>query len=510
MEKEQPAGWREWLGLGILALPTLLLALDFTALHLALPHLSASLSPTGTQQLWILDIYGFMIAGFLVTMGSLGDRIGRRKLLLWGALVFGLCSVAAAFSTSAEMLIITRALLGVAGATLMPSTLSLIGNMFRQTGQRQFAIAVWLGCFSLGGAIGPMIGGMLLEWFWWGAVFLLGVPVMLLLLVTGPWLLPEYRDGSENAIDLPSVLLSIAAMLSVIYAIKELPGSPDRLFPWLFFLAGIGIGWLFVRRQRKLRQPLVDLQLFASPPFSISLASLLTATVVLGAFVLFFAQYLQLVENMSPLIAGLWMIPYAVANIVGAMLTPLLANRFHIAHVIAGGLIVAALGFALLFATSPAGPSGLVFVVGTSVLVTLGLSPLMVLSTELVVASAPPAKTGSASSLSETCSELGMATGIALLGTVGSIIYRHRIDHSEMAGQLPGQLAEPVREHLSGAVHAASRLAEPLRDSLLDSAKAAFMAGFQIVGGLSTVLLIGLIVLFLTVLRKVKRTEAGE
>lgn len=507
MEKEQPASWREWLGLAILALPTFLLALDFTALHLALPHLSASLSPTGTQQLWILDMYGFMIAGFLVTMGSLGDRIGRRKLLLRGALVFGLCSVAAAFSVSAEMLIAARALLGVAGATLMPSTLSLIGNMFRQAGQRQFAIAVWLGCFSLGGAIGPMVGGMLLEWFWWGAVFLLGVPVMLLLLLTGPFLLPEYRDESGVPVDLPSVLLSIAAMLSVIYGIKELPGSPAPAFPGLMLLAGVGFGWLFVRRQRKLRAPLVDLQLFASRPFNISLASLLTVTVVLGAFVLFFAQYLQLVAGMSPLIAGLWMIPYALANIAGAMLTPLLANRFRLSHVIAGGLAVAAVGFALLFVMAPAGPSGLAMIVGTSVLVTIGLSPLMVLSTELVVSSAPPAKTGSASSLSETCSELGMATGIALLGTVGSIIYRKRIVQSDMSDALPAEWSEPVREHLSGAVQAASRLPGTLADSLITSAREAFMAGFQTVGGICTLLLSGLIVLFLTVLREVKRAE---
>ena len=173
------AGRREWIALAVLVLPTILLALDMTVLHLAVPHLSADLKPTSSQLLWILDIYGFMIGGFLITMGTLGDRIGRRKLLMIGASLFGIASVMAALSSTANMLIITRALLGIAGATLMPSTLSLIRNMFHHRGERTRAIAIWMTGFMFGSAIGPLVGGAMLEFFWWGSVFLLGVPVML-------------------------------------------------------------------------------------------------------------------------------------------------------------------------------------------------------------------------------------------------------------------------------------------------------------------------------------------
>ncbi len=215
------AGRREWIGLAVLTLPTLLLALDESVLFLALPRLGSDLAPSSAQLLWIMDIYGFMIAGFLVTMGTLGDRIGRRRLLLLGAAGFGVASVVAAYSTSPEMLIVTRALLGIAGATLMPSTLALISNMFRDPQQRSLAIGGWMAAFTGGFMIGPLIGGTLLEHFWWGSVFLMGVPVMALLLAVGPVLLPEYRAAEAGRLDLVSVALSLAAILPVIYGLKQ-------------------------------------------------------------------------------------------------------------------------------------------------------------------------------------------------------------------------------------------------------------------------------------------------
>ena len=216
------AGRREWAGLAVIALPCLLATMDLEVLNLAVPALTADLQPSSAQLLWIIDIYGFMVAGSLITMGTLGDRIGRRRLLLIGAAAFGAASVVAAFSTSAEMLIATRALLGVAGATLAPSTLSLIRNMFTDPGQRTVAVAVWATSFSVGAAIGPLLGGVLLEWFWWGSVFLLDVPVMVLLLVVGPVLLPEYKDPGAGRLDLPSAAMSLAAVLLLIYGLKHL------------------------------------------------------------------------------------------------------------------------------------------------------------------------------------------------------------------------------------------------------------------------------------------------
>jgi MFS transporter, DHA2 family, multidrug resistance protein len=262
------AGRREWVGLAVLALPTLLLSLDMSVLYLALPYLSADLGASATQQLWIMDIYGFMIAGFLVTMGTLGDRIGRRRLLMTGGVAFAVASVFAAYSTSPEMLIVTRALLGIAGATLMPSTLALISTMFRDQHQRGVAIAVWMTCFMGGMTVGPLVGGLLLQSFWWGSAFLLGVPVMAVLLVAAPALLPEYRDGDAGRLDLTSVLLSLATILPVVYGLKELAHTGWSSVPVAAVVLGTGCGWVFVRRQQGLAEPLVDIALFRNRQFS--------------------------------------------------------------------------------------------------------------------------------------------------------------------------------------------------------------------------------------------------
>ncbi|MGH3587214.1 MAG: MFS transporter, partial [Pseudonocardia sp.] len=287
------AGPREWLGLAVLTLTTLLLALDASVLFLALPHLSADLQPSSTQLLWIMDSYGFMIAGFLVTMGTLGDRIGRRRLLMIGVAAFTAASVAAAYSTSAEMLIATRALLGLAGATMMPSTLALISTMFRDRAQRGMAIAVWMASFSGGTLIGPVVGGVLLETFWWGSVFLLGVPVVLLLLVTAPLLLPEYRAPGAGRLDLTSVALSLAAIVPIVFGLKELAVRGPEWLPVLSIVAGAAFGAAFVRRQRALPEPLLDVSLFADRTFRAALGVLMVGMAAIAGSYLFVTQYLQ-------------------------------------------------------------------------------------------------------------------------------------------------------------------------------------------------------------------------
>ena len=352
------AGRREWIGLGVIALPCILYSMDLTVLNLAVPSLSMQLKPTSVQLLWIVDIYGFMLAGSLMTMGTLGDRIGRRKLLLAGAGAFGIASVIAAFSTSAAMLIAARALLGIGGATLAPSTLSLIRNMFHDSRQRTVAIGVWVSSFSFGTAIGPLVGGLLLQRFWWGSVFLAGVPVMLLLLVAGPILLPEFKDPNAGDVDLISAMLSLAGVLSVIYGVKQIAQAGPALPSILSILAGLAIGVAFIRRQRRLVEPLIDLQLFRAPAFSASLATYTLATfVALGVFV-FISQYLQFVLGLSPLHAGLWTMPLGAAFIAGSTLTPVIARRARPAYVIAGGLTLAAVGFGML--TQVGGPAGFV------------------------------------------------------------------------------------------------------------------------------------------------------
>lgn len=262
-------------------------------------------------------------------MGNLGDRIGRRRLLLIGAVTFGVTSVLAAFSTSAEMLIVSRALLGISGATIAPSTLSMIRNMFHDPSQRTLAIGVWISSFSAGAAIGPLLGGVLPEYFWRGSVFLLAVPVMAALLVLGPVLLPEFKDPRGRKLDLVSAALSLAAILAVIYGIKQIAQEGIGLQSALFVVAGLAIAAVFLRRQKRIAHPLIDLHLFRIPAFRMSLATfVLGVFVTFGVFV-FISQYLQMVVGLSPLQAGVWMLPWALSFVVGSTLTPAIVRRIR-------------------------------------------------------------------------------------------------------------------------------------------------------------------------------------
>jgi MFS transporter, DHA2 family, multidrug resistance protein len=476
----------------VLALACLLYSMDLSVLYLAVPSLSADLRPSSAQLLWITDIYGFLLAGSLITMGTLGDRIGRRRLLLTGAATFGLASILAAYATSAGMLIATRAQLGVAGATLAPSTLSLLRNMFLDPRQRTLAIAVWISSFSAGGAVGPLLGGMLLEFFWWGSVFLLAVPVMALLLVAGPLLLPEYRDPAAGRLDLASAAMSLAAVLLVIYGLKQLAQDGPGWPPALSIVAGLAIGVAFVRRQRTSADPLLDLSLFRSPAFSASLATyLLGLFIAFGAF-LFAAQYLQLVLGLSPLAAGLWTVPEAGGLIVGSMLTPLLARRARPGLVMAAGMVVAAVGLGLL--TQLDGTSGLALVVAGTVVFSLGLAPVVTLATDLIVGAAPPERAGAAAGISETSAEFGGALGIAILGSIGTAIYRGQVADAVPAA-VPSPAAAAARDTLGGALAAASQLPDQLGAALLDTARQAFTQGLQVTAALSAALAVGLAIL---------------
>ncbi|MFD0557085.1 DHA2 family multidrug resistance protein-like MFS transporter [Stackebrandtia endophytica] len=491
---------REWIGLAVLALPTLLLSIDLSVLYLAIPHLAADLGATGTQQLWIMDIYGFMIAGLLITMGTLGDRIGRRRLLLIGAAAFGAASVAAAYSVSAEMLIATRALLGIAGATLMPSTLALISNMFRNPAQRGMAIGVWMSCFMGGMAFGPVVGGAMLESFWWGSVFLLGVPVMLLLLVTGPVLIPEYRVADPGRLDPVSVFLSLVSILPVVYALKEYATHGVRVEPTVALLAGLVFAVLFVKRQLRIADPLVDVRLFLRRAFSSALGLHLLVGAIQGGSLLLITLYLQMVVGLSPLATGLWLVPTALATMAGAMLAPAIARRVRPAYVIAGGLLVSVLGYLLL--TGISGEGELPLVLGAFALVMLGVGPTGALATGMIVGSAPPERAGSAASLAETGAELGVALGIAALGSLGTVIYRGQLD-----GNLPdtlGNAADASRESIAGAVAAADALSPAQGTELLDLARHAFATSLTGVAIIGAALFVTLAVTAIVMLRDVE------
>ncbi|NGO68758.1 MFS transporter [Streptomyces boncukensis] len=453
------AGWRQWAGLAVLALPTALLGLDVTALYLVVPSLAADLRPTATETLWIMDAYGFLIAGFLITMGTLGDRIGRRRLLMIGTAAFGAASVLAAFAPSAPWLIAARALLGVAGATLMPSTLSLISNMFTDARQRASAIGVWATMFALGMAAGPVVGGVLVAHFWWGAAFLIAVPVSVTVLVAAPALLPEYRSDAPPP-DLRSVALSLAALLPAIYAIKHVAAHGVDAQALAAVLLGGGSALAFVRRQLRLPEPLLDIRLFASRAFSAALAVLLVGLVGFGGVMYLVTQYLQLVEGLSPLAAGLWMGPPALAMLIGGIGAPLIAGRLPPGLVMAGTLALSLIGYALL---AVAGTDSTPRVVVGFAFLYLGLGVIAALGTDIVVSAAPSQRSGSAAALSETVQELGIAAGVALLGSLTTAIYRSAV---ETPPGMPRSVAEPYGDSPSGAVPVADRLpGEALRDA---------------------------------------------
>jgi DHA2 family multidrug resistance protein-like MFS transporter len=494
------AGRREWIGLAVLALACLLYVMDLTVLHLAVPSISEDLKPSSAQLLWIIDIYGFMVAGFLVTMGTLGDRIGRRKLLLIGAAAFGAVSLLAAFSTSPEMLILSRALLGIAGATLAPSTLSLIFSMFQNTRQRGVAIGVWISAFSAGSAIGPVLGGIMLEHFWWGSVFLLALPVMVLLLVLGPVVLPEYRDPKAGRLDLASAGLSLVAVLGVIFGLKQIAQDGIDLVSVVSIVVGLVMGALWVRRQFSLSDPMIDLRLFRTPAFTASLVvNFLTIFVAVGYF-LFVAQYLQLVVGLSPLEAGLWSVPSALGFIVGSNVAPRIVRRVRAAYVMGAGLAVAALGLAVL--TQVGGSDGLAVIVAGSLIISLGLAPVMSLTTELIVGSAPPERAGAASGISETAAELGGALGISILGSIGVAIYRTRVGDA-LPSEVPGDAATTIRDTLGGAVAVAEQLPGQLGGVVVGIARDAFVQGMQVAATISATLAVGIAVLAVIMLRNV-------
>src|SRR5947207_7855265 len=474
------AGLREWIGLAVIALPCLLYSMDLTVLHLAVPRLTEALAPSSVQLLWIIDIYGFLLAGSLITMGSLGDRIGRRRLLLIGAAFFGAASILAAFSRSATMLIVSRALLGIAGATIAPSTLSLIRNMFLDARERTTAISIWIIAFSLGGAIGPLLGGAILEYFSWGAVFLLSVPVMILLLAVGPFLLPEYRDPTAGNPEVPSAALASAAVLLVIYGLKLIAQDGLSILAVAGVLAGIAIGRGFVRRQTHLADPLIDVRLFSIPMFRASLVLYRGASLLLlGAFRLL-PQYLQLVLGLSPLHGGLWTLPWALGFVLGSLLTPALARRIRPAILMSAGLALAAGGYFLLAAVGAGwgggGGGGLVlFAVATFVLTFFG-SPLFTLTNDVIIGSAPPERAGAASGISETCAELGGALGIAFYGSIGVAFYCGVLGAALPAG-LPADVTHAALATLGGAVVAAQQLPGETGTALLGAARDAFVRG---------------------------------
>lgn len=425
-EAAERAGPREWWALSALVLVVLLLAIDGTVLYLAVPALIDDLDPTTTELLWIGDIYAFVLAGLLITMGNLADRIGRKKLLMLGAGAFGLASMLAALAPNPEILIAARALLGAAAATLMPSSLSIVRTMFSDRSQRTRAIAIWAAGATAGAALGPLVGGVLLEHYWWGSVFLINVPVMALVLVVGIPLLPESRGNTVHPVDLLSSALSIMAIVPLVYAIKHWLGSGLDAAVGVSAAAGLFIGWVFIRRQRRLTQPLLDVSLFRLPAF---LGAVISNGLALFAFLgllFFYSQYLQLVRGYGPLLAGLAELPATLAAIVVIAFIGFLVDKLGTGRAIGAGLATAALGLTGIALTS--GLSTYWGLATALAVLGLGVGVAATLSVDAVVTVVPKERAGAASSIAETAYELGGALGIAVLGSIHLANYRAHLD----------------------------------------------------------------------------------
>lgn len=491
------AGRREWTAFTVLLLPLLLVSMDVSVLYFAVPEITRELNPSSTQQLWIFDSYAFALAGLLMTMGSLGDRIGRRRLLLFGAAAFGTASVMAASADSANVLIAARVLLGVGGATLMPSTMALVRTMFRDDRERTTAIGIWSSTLATGVALGSVLGGMLLEHFHWGSVFLINVPAMALLLVLAPLLVPESKDPSPGRFDLLSVPLSIGAVLPVVYGFKEIAVEGPGLPALLALAAGAAVGALFVHRQRTRRDAMISRELFARPAFGRSAALLLFGVFALMGTAYFATQYLQSVLGLDPLEAALWSIVPAVPVGAAAPAAGALARIVSRRTVVTGAFLTAATGFAVL---SLIGTDHLALLLTSTSVTGAGLVSAMALLNDHALTAAPTAKAGSAASLLETATEFGGALGMAILGSAGAAVYRAEIDDTAPAG-LPAGALETARETLGGAAAVAAELPAPLGGPLLTAAREAFVSGMQLAALATGALLLAGALLALVLLR---------
>ncbi|GAA1738048.1 MFS transporter [Isoptericola hypogeus] len=506
LEQTRPApgetpgpAWRRWTALVVLMLPVLLVSIDNTVLSFALPQISESLAPSGTQLLWIVDVYPLVLAGLLVPMGSFADRVGRRRLLLVGAVGFAAVSAVAAFAPTAGALVAARAGLGFFGAMLMPSTLSLLRNVFTDREERRLAIAIWAAGFAAGSAVGPIVGGVLLEHFWWGSVFLLAVPVLALLLVLAPIFVPESRDPAPGRLDVVSIVLVMAAMTPVVYGIKTLAKGGAGALGLAAIAGGVAMGVLFVRRQLRRPDPMLDVRLFAVPAFTGSVLVNLLSVFALVGFLFFVSQDLQLVIGLSPVEAGLVLLPGTIAMVIAGLSVVRVVRRVRPAHVVAAGLGLSAVGYLVTALTAGRGEVawiGLAFVV-----LALGVGSAETVSNDLVVSTVPAAKAGAASAISETAYEVGAVLGTAVLGGILTASYSASV---VVPHGVPAADAVTATETLGGATSVAAGLPADQAGALLDSAHAAFGSGVVVTSAIGLVAVLVAAGIALTMLRDVR------
>ncbi|MGI5167259.1 MFS transporter [Spirillospora sp. CA-253888] len=475
-----PPDPRRWAGLAVLSASLLLVVMDMTILNVALPELSADLRPDSVQLLWMVDIYSLVVSGLLVTLAAVGDRWGRKRLLITGFAIFGIASLGALAADSPGAVIAVRALLGVGGAMIMPSTLSMIRQLFTDPRERATALGVWATMAAVGGALGPILGGALLERFSWHSAFLVNVPVMAVAIVAGLLLLPESRTPTPGPWDLVGTVQSIVGMVALVYSIKhfgkEGVGDPQAWVSGIVAVAALG---LFVRRCLRRPDPLLEVRLFRNRAFTAGTVTALAVSIAMAATMLLLAQWMQLVQGYSPLETGVRMLPEAVAAMIASPLAPALAARIGARTVLAGGLGVAGIGLLVIFLWPWA--LGYPAVAVALTLVGVGLGSLAIASA-VIMAGAPPAKSGSAAAIEETSYEIGGALGVAVLGSIAAVFYRTHLTLDDLAADgVTGATAHQAQESIGGAMEIARHLGET-GVRLADQAQAAFTGSLEWTG----------------------------
>ncbi|MFF3817041.1 MFS transporter [Streptomyces bluensis] len=492
---------QRWLVLAVVSGSLLLCGIDLTVLHVAVPSLSRELKPSPAGLLWIVDVYSLTLAALLVTCGTLGDRIGRRRMVLSGFVTFGLASAAAAFSTSTAQLVAARAALGVGAAMIMASTVAIIRVVFPDDRERAIAIGIWTSAHSVGATIGPLVGGLVTATWGWGAVFLINVPVIVVILAVGARVVPESQNPDPRRWDLASVALSVTGLAGVVYALKQ-AGERAGLNGVIVTtaVAGSVLLHVFVRRQRRIAEPLLDFSLFRERRFTTATLCVIGCFGSYVALLFFLTQWLQQVGEYSPLRAGLALLPLAGANAVGAVTAPWTANRWGNRWALTGALTLFATALAALAVVSDTTHHGalLVPLLGAG----YGAGIVMTLGADSIMSAAQPERSGEAAALQETSFELGAGLGVAVLGSVLTAVYRTGLP--QVPGLGPDQRAS-AQESFADAEDLAADLPSRTAQALLRAAQQAYDHGFTTVLTLAAIVLVITAAMAAVLLRPPKR-----
>ncbi|MFJ5263054.1 MFS transporter [Streptomyces sp. NPDC088387] len=471
------AGANRWVVLVVLCTSLLLVAVDATVLHVAVPAVTEDLKPSAIELLWIVDTYPLVCASLLILFGTLGDRVGRRRILLLGYGLFGVASAMAALADTAQVLIVARALLGVGGAMIMPATLSILRQVFPSRRERALAIGIWSAVAAVGAAVGPLLGGFLLEHFWWGSVFLVNIPLMLISLPVGRLLLPESTGSDDGPWDVVGALMAAAGLFGVVLGVKRLGGGEDPGGPFTLvqLVAGVTLLVLFVRRQRRRKHPLVDLRMFARPAFSTSVGCIVLAMLALVGLELIAAQYLQLVLGLSPLETGLRLLPLTIAAMAAGLFGARLLRRFGPRRMVCAGFALTA--FAVVLLTSMGHADNAPLLLSGFVLLGFGLETTLFGAYESMLSEAPPEQAGGAAAVGETSYQLGAGIGIALLGSVMNAAYTPGL--ASVPG-VPASASKSAGHSLGEAYEVADRLGGSAGVALRRAARDSFVHGLHV------------------------------